>query len=133
MRKVQEDYGKLWELNAVWDFLTPEEKEFIDKHTETKYFRKNEIIYNEGDLTGHVVMLVRGTVRLSKEGVGQRLQIIRMLKPYDTFSYRSAMAGDAHSTSATALEPSVLYYVERDAFLEVIQKNGTHLFQELIY
>lgn len=123
MRKVQESYGKLWELSPVWDFLTPEEKEFIDKHTETKSFRKNEIIYNEGDLTAHVVMLVRGTVSLSKEGVGQRLQIIRMLKPYDTFGYRSAMAGDAHSTSATALEPSVLYYVERDAFLEVIQQN----------
>ena len=122
MRKVQEDFGKLWELNAVWDYLTPDEKDFIDKHTETKYFRKNETIYNEGELTRHVVMLVRGTVRLS-EGVGQRLQIIRMLKPYDTFSYRSAMAGDAHSTSATALEPSVLYYVERDAFLEVIQRN----------
>lgn len=123
MRKVQEYFGKLWELNAVWDYLTPDEKDFIDKHTETKYFRKNETIYNEGELTRHVVMLVRGTVRLSKEGVGQRLQIIRMLKPYDTFSYRSAMAGDAHSTSATALEPSVLYYVERDAFLEVIQRN----------
>lgn len=132
MRKVQEDYGKLWELNAVWDFLTPEEKEYIDKHTETKYFRKNEIIYNEGDLTGHVVMLVRGTVRLSKEGVGQRLQIIRMLRPYDTFSYRSAMAGDAHSTSATALEPSVLYYVERDAFLEVIQKNNKFCYAVLV-
>ena len=123
MRKVQEDFGKLWELNPVWDYLTPDEKEFIDKHTEVKCFRKNEVIYNEGELTGYVVMLVRGMVRLSKEGVGQRLQIIRMLKPYDTFSYRSAMAGDAHSTSATALEPSILYYVDREAFLEVIQKN----------
>jgi CRP-like cAMP-binding protein len=132
MRKVQEDYGKLWELNPVWDYLTPEEKEFIDQHTQLKHFRKNEVIYNEGDLTGHVVMLVRGTVRLSKEGVGQRLQIIRMLKPKDTFSYRSAMAGDAHSTSATALEPSVLYYVERDAFLEVIQKNNKFCYAVLV-
>ena len=132
MRKVQEDYGKLWELNPVWDYLTPEEKEFIDQHTQLKHFLKNEVIYNEGDLTGHVVMLVRGTVRLSKEGVGQRLQIIRMLKPKDTFSYRSAMAGDAHSTSATALEPSVLYYVERDAFLEVIQKNNKFCYAVLV-
>ena len=115
MRKIQEEFGKLWDLNAVWDFLTPDEKDFIDQHTETKFYRKNETIY--------VIMLVRGTVSLSKEGVGQRLQIIRMLKPYDTFSYRSAMAGDCHSTSATALEPAVLYYVERDAFLTVIQKN----------
>ena len=123
MRKNEEDFGKLWELNAVWNFLTPDEKEYIDQHTTIKYYRKNETIYNEGDLTEHVIMVLRGVVRLSKEGVGQRLQIIRLLKPYDTFSYRSAMAGDCHSTSATAIEPTVLYYVERDAFLEVIQKN----------
>ena len=132
MRKIEEDFGKLWELNFVWDYLTLDEKEFIDKHTETKYYRKNEVIYNEGDPTGHVIMLVRGTVSLSKEGVGQRLQIIRLLKPYDTFSYRSAMAGDCHSTSATALEPSVLYYVERDAFLEVIQKNNKFCYAVLV-
>ena len=123
MRKHEADFGKLWELNAVWNFLTPDEKEYIDQHTTIKNYRKNETIYNEGDLTEHVIMVLRGVVRLSKEGVGQRLQIIRLLKPYDTFSYRSAMAGDCHSTSATALEPTVLYYVERDAFLEVIQKN----------
>ena len=104
MRKNQEEYGKLWDLNAVWDYLTPDEKEYIDQHTFSKNYRKNEVIYREGDPTDHVVMVVRGTVRLTKEGVGQRLQIIRLLKPYDTFGYRSAIAGDCHSTAATALE-----------------------------
>lgn len=132
MRKSQEDYGKLWELNAVWNHLTPDEKEFIDLHTQTKHFRKNEVIYNEGDPTEHIVMVVRGTVRLTKEGVGQRLQIIRLLKPYDTFGYRSAMAGDCHSTAATVLEPTVLYFVERDAFLEVIQKNISFCYAVLV-
>lgn len=132
MRKNQESYGKLWELNKVWDHLTPEEKEYIDAHTQTRYFRKGEVLYDEGDPTEHIVMLVRGTVRLTKEGVGQRLQIIRLLKPYDTFGYRSAMAGDCHSTAATAMEPSVLYYVERDAFLRVIQKNIAFCYAVLV-
>lgn len=132
MRTLDDDFGKLWDLNEVWNYLTPDEKDFISKHVETKFFRKNELIYNEGDLTEHVIMLVRGTVSLSKEGVGQRSQIIRMLKPYDTFSYRSAMAGDCHSTSAIALEPSVLYYVERDAFLQVIQKNNKFCYAVLV-
>ena len=108
MRKTQEDFGKLWELNAVWNHLTPDEKEFIDSHTSIRYYSKNETIYHEGDPTEHVIMVLRGTVRLAKEGVGQRLQIIRLLKPNDTFSYRSAVAGDCHSTAATALEPTVL-------------------------
>ena len=132
MRKNQEDFGKLWELNPVWNYLTPDEKIFIDGHTVTRHFRKNETIYNEGDPTNHVVMVVRGTVRLGKEGVGQRLQIIRLLKPFDTFGYRSAIAGDCHSTSATALEPTILYYVERDAFLDVIQKNITFCYAVLV-
>ncbi len=132
MRKSQEDYGKLWELNPVWDNLTPSEKEYIDLHTQMKHFRKNEVLYNEGDPTEHIVMVVRGTVRLTKEGVGQRLQIIRLLKPFDTFGYRSAMAGDCHSTAATVLEPSVLYFVERDAFLQVIQKNISFCYAVLV-
>ena len=132
MRKNQESYGKLWELNKVWDHLTLEEKEYIDAHTQTRYFRKGEVLYDEGDPTEHIVMLVRGTVRLTKEGVGQRLQIIRLLRSYDTFGYRSAMAGDCHSTAATAMEPSVLYYVERDAFLQVIQKNIAFCYAVLV-
>ena len=132
MRKVQEDFGKLWELNAVWNYLTPDEKEFIDKHTEIKRYRKNEVIHSEGDQTTHVVMVVQGTVRLTKEGVGQRLQIIRLLKPYDTFGYRSAIAGDRHSTCATTLEATVTYRIEREAFLEVIQKNIGFCYRVLV-
>lgn len=132
MRKTQEDFGKLWELNAVWNHLTPDEKEFIDSHTSIRYYSKNETIYHEGDPTEHVIMVLRGTVRLAKEGVGQRLQIIRLLKPNDTFSYRSAVAGDCHSTAATALEPTVLYYIQRDAFLEVIQKNNVFCYAVLV-
>jgi CRP-like cAMP-binding protein len=132
MRKNQEEYGKLWDLNAVWDYLTPDEKEYIDQHTCSKTYRKNEIIYHEGDPTDHVVMVVRGTVRLTKEGVGQRLQIIRLLKPFDTFGYRSAIAGYCHSTAATALENTVLYYIERDAFLSVIKRNITFCYAVLV-
>lgn len=132
MRKNQEEHGKPWELNKVWDSLTLSEREYIDLHTTTKHYRKNEVIYNEGDPTNHVVMVVKGMVRLAKEGVGQRLQIIRLLKPFDTFGYRSALAGDCHSTSATAMEPTTLYYIERDAFLEVIQKNITFCYAVLV-
>ena len=29
MRKYQEEFGKLWELNPIWNSLTPEQKSFI--------------------------------------------------------------------------------------------------------
>ena len=130
--KVQEEFGKLWDLNAVWDSLTPDEKKYIDQYTQFKRYRKGEVIHSEGDDTTHIVMVVQGVVRLTKEGVGQRLQIIRLLKPYDTFGYRSAIAGDKHSTCATTLEPTVTYRVEREAFLNVIQKNIVFCYKVLV-
>ena len=132
MRKYQEEFGKLWDMNPLWSSLTPEQKAFIDTNSEIKKYRKNEMIHREGDMPTHIMMVISGTVRLSKEGVGQRVQIIRLLKPYDTFGYRSAIAGDRHSTCATTLEATVTYRIEREAFLEVIQKNIGFCYRVLV-
>ena len=132
MRKYQEEFGKLWELNPIWNSLTPEQKSFIDNNSEIKRYRKNEMIHREGDEPTHIMMVIVGTVRLSKEGVGQRVQIIRLLKPHDLFGYRSAIIGDAHSSCATTLEPTVIYRVRREAFYRLIQTNNEFCFSILV-
>ena len=90
------------------------------------------MIHHEGDMPTHIMMVVSGTVRLSKEGVGQRVQIIRLLKPFDIFGYRSAIVGDAHSSCASTLEPTVVYRVRRDAFLRLVQQNNEFCFSVLV-
>ena len=132
MRKYQEEFGKLWEMNPLWNSLTPEQKAFIDNNAEIKKYRKNEMIHREGDSPTHIMMVVSGTVRLSKEGVGQRVQIIRLLKPFDLFGYRSAIVGDAHSSCASTLEGTVVYRVRREAFLKVVQHNNEFCFGVLV-
>lgn len=132
MRKGQEDFAKLWELNPIWDLLTPEQKSFIDSNSEIRKYRKNEMIHHEGDSPTHIMMVVSGTVRLSKEGVGQRVQIIRLLKPHDMFGYRSAIVGDKHSSCASTLEPTVVYRIRREAFWAVVQRNNPFCFAVLV-
>ena len=125
MRKIHDDYDKIWEISPVWDLLSPDQKDYIEECSEIKKYRKNEIIHQEGDEPSYVMVVVSGTVRLSKEGVGQRVQIIRLLNRHDSFGYRSVVAGDQHSSCATAIEPTVVYRIERDAFLEVIRENNS--------
>lgn len=132
MQKGLEYFAKLWELNPIWDLLTPEQKSFIDGASEVKKYRKNEMIHHEGDSPTHIMMVISGTVRLSKEGVGQRIQIIRLLKPHDMFGYRSAIVGDKHSSCASALEQTVVYRVQREAFLQVVQRNNAFCFGVLV-
>ena len=82
MKVHKEELKKIWELNPVWDVLTDEQKMFIDSQVEVVSYKKNEIIHHEGDIPTHMLMLVSGKIRIYKEGIGQRQQIIRVLKPY---------------------------------------------------
>lgn len=129
--KKEENLGKLWELNSVWDVLTDEEKNAIEDVVEVVHYRKNDLIHSEGDIPTHVMMLVSGKVRIYKEGIGQRQQIIRLLKPYDFFSYRAVVAGDSYSSCASAFEECVIYQVERDYFMQLLQQNTRFCFQML--
>ena len=40
MRKYQEEFGKLWDMNPLWSSLTPEQKAFIDTNSEIKKNKK---------------------------------------------------------------------------------------------
>ena len=123
-KKLQEEIPPLWELNHVWDVLTDEEKEYIAENARVHTFKKNEIIHHEGDVPTHMMMLVEGKVRVYKEGVSNRSQIIRMLKPYDFFGYRAMIAGETYNTNVSAFENSIVYFVKKEAFLKVIQENS---------
>ncbi len=124
MAKKVLDTRKIWELNPIWDALTEEERAFIDENSRIYSIRKNEIIHHEGDAPQHMMMLVSGKLRVFKGGVSNRNQIIRMLKPFDLFGYRSIVAGSNHSTSVSAVEPSEVYMVNKEAFMQLMQENG---------
>lgn len=123
-KKTSKEDRKLWDLNAVWHALTDEEKMYIDQNSRIYTFQKNEIVHREGDTPTHMMMLVSGKLRVYKESVNNRHQIIRMLKPYDFFGYRAMIAGGTYNTSVSACENSEIYLVQREAFMKIVQQNN---------
>ncbi len=125
MTKIDPEFEqkRLWEMNEVWNVLTFEEKEFINRNVEICQYKKNQVIHHEGDTPTHVMMLGDGKLRVYKEGVGNKQQIIRMLKPYDLFAYRAVIAGETYNTAVSAFEQSLVYKVPKDIFLDLIKNN----------
>lgn len=123
---------QLWEMNPVWESLTEEEREYIQAHVEVCHYRKNEIIHHEGDVPTHMMMLGTGKLRVYKEGVGNKIQIIRMLKPYDLFAYRALIADETYNTSVSAFEPSVVYKVDKHTFLRLIKQNNIFCYRFMV-
>ena len=123
MRLKEEQYAPMWELSPIWATLTEEERVRVAEQVEIVRYEKNEIIHNDGDESQYVWMLLKGKVRIYKEGIGQRLQIIRLLKPYDIFGYRACTVNEPYNSSASAFEACMVYRLNREFFNELIRQK----------
>ena len=132
MSEKEEVFAPMWELNPLWKTLTDVEKERLSAHVEVVHYAKNAVIHHDGDASEYVWMLLRGKVRIYKEGIGQRPQIIRLLKPYDIFGYRACTVNEPYNSSASAFEACTVYRLERDFFNELIQSNGALCYQVML-
>lgn len=132
MKIKEEHFAPMWELNPIWDTLTATEKQRLAKEAKVVYYDKNEIIHNDGDESQFVWMLLRGKVRIFKEGIGQRQQIIRLLKPYDIFGYRACTVNEPYNSSASAFEACVVYRLTREFFNELVQENGALCYRVML-
>ena len=125
MRVQVEHFAPMWELNSLWETLTEEERARISHCAETISYSKNQLIHHDGDPSEYMWMLLRGKVRIYKEGIGQRQQIIRLLKPYDIFGYRACIADEPYNSYASAFEDCVAYRVRREDFVKLVRENGS--------
>jgi CRP/FNR family transcriptional regulator, polysaccharide utilization system transcription regulator len=119
------------EVLSVWDVLTPDERQFVKNNHTVHYFKKNEVIHHGGDKPAHMMILALGKVKVTKEGVGGKPQIIRMLRPGEHFSYRGIIANDVYSTTVVAFEDSVIYMIKADIFLSILRHNNAFCYRFL--
>ena len=124
IKQKEENFAPMWELNPLWETLTDDERAYVENNVQIVSFAKNDIIHADGDESDCMYMLLEGKVRIYKEGVGQRLQIIRLLKPYDIFGYRACIAEGPYNSSASAFEDCVAYCLKREHFTYLVRKNG---------
>lgn len=114
---------KLWDISPVWEALTAEERTMVEQQLTVHHYKKNELIHCEGDTPTHMMALVRGKVKVYKEGVSSRNQIIRMLKPGEQFGYRAIVANEQYNTNVCAFEASTVYMLGRNIFLQLLRSN----------
>lgn len=110
--------------NSVFYLLSQEEKKVLEQHISLAHYKKNEIVFKEGDRPAGFMMLVSGKVKIFKEGVGGREQIIRMARPLGMIGYRALFAEENHIASAVTIEESMICTVSPDFILNTALKNN---------
>ncbi|MDX2432771.1 MAG: Crp/Fnr family transcriptional regulator [Bacteroides sp.] len=109
---------------SVFTVLTPKEKEFLKQNYTCAFYKKGEVIFKEGDKPMGLMILAEGKVKIFKEGVGGREQIVRMAKPVGFIGYRALFAGENHTATAVAIEDCVSCIVDKESVYRVIRSNA---------
>uniref|UniRef100_UPI0032171FC0 Crp/Fnr family transcriptional regulator n=1 Tax=uncultured Draconibacterium sp. TaxID=1573823 RepID=UPI0032171FC0 len=109
---------------SIFYLLNEDEKEELQHHISLSHYKKNEFIFKEGDKPNGFLLLVDGKVKIFKEGVGGREQIIRMTKPLGLIGYRALLGEETHNGSAVTLEESLICTVSPEFIINRALKNS---------
>ena len=122
VKQQKEEVDLSASLSEAWRVLTDKEREILRSNSTIQHFKRNELIYCEGDEPKDMMCLLKGKVKIYKDGVGGRSQIIRMIKPVQYFGYRASFAQD-YLTNASAFEASTVCMIPMTVVTGLLMSN----------
>jgi CRP/FNR family transcriptional regulator, polysaccharide utilization system transcription regulator len=112
------------DLPDIRKVLTEEQMEYLRSNSNIQHYKRNEMIYCEGDTPTHLLCLTKGKVKIFKDGVGGRSQIVRMIKPIDYFGYRAFFAEEPYVTAACAVDNATIFMVPSEVIMKLLKENN---------
>ncbi len=123
-KKVSDQETTIKDIPQLYSVLNQEERDYLLENHSTLYFKKNDIIYHEGEKPAGLMCLVEGKVKVFKEGVGGRDQIVRMASGPGFIGYRALFAEENHIASAVVIDPCTIFLVPREAIFKLMLSNN---------
>ena len=115
-------------ISAMLIYLTTSDEDMIKRNMISTLYRKGEVIYQEGDTPEGLSFLVKGKVKVCKEGIGGRDWIARMAKPVEMVGYRAVFAEENYNASAQTIEDSVICVIDKKTFFSILRNNPNLMF-----
>ncbi len=111
-------------ISDLWELLTAEQKALMQKNISVRSYKKHEVIYSERELPERLLCVLEGKVKIYREGIGGRTQIMRMITSVGYFGYRAYFAGERYVTNAKAFEPSIICSFPMQVVEKVVRENN---------
>lgn len=113
----------------LWKSLTKEEQDYLEANIEIINYKKNSIIYSDGEEPIKLLGVLNGFVKINREGVGVRSQIVRIIKPNELFGYRAMFAGEKYITTAYAVEATNIFAIPKEVITKLLNENAKLAFE----
>ena len=111
-------------ISDRWTPLSESQRKLLADNVRIVSFKKNDIIYRDGEPPREVMCLIAGKVKVYKDGVNGRSQIIRAIKAVDFFGYRAFFAGEEYKTSTMAIDNCVVAFLPIQLVIKFVHENN---------
>ncbi|HUN09631.1 MAG TPA: Crp/Fnr family transcriptional regulator [Aggregatilineales bacterium] len=94
----------------------------LAKYAQRVVVETGEILLIEGERSEAVYVVEAGWLKSSKSSLNGREHVLRFIGVGETFNEMSILTDSSNATTITALEPSVLYVIRREAVLNLLDR-----------
>jgi len=95
----------------------------VDVHKKNFLVKKGQQLFKEGDPVNGIFFVYKGSVKVHKKWDREKELIIRFAKQGDIVGHTGLGDNPVYPVTATAIEPSVICYLETDFFETTLQVN----------
>lgn len=114
-----------------WDFkshsilteLPPQDAAVLAAHMSDQHYDKGEIIFREGSFPPGIFFIRRGKVKKYKVDHAGNEQILYVANTGELIGYHALLSEERYPDSASALEGSVISFIPKEDFLEVLHTS----------
>jgi len=108
----------------IFSSLSEEELKLVDKIAKVRKYRKNMIIFVEGEYGDELYFVKSGKVKISKLLEDGSEKILHFLKEGDIFAEVLLFGGGEYPATAEVIEDAEIGIIENKPLEELLRKNG---------
>ena len=110
--------------SSIFKGLNPKDKATLMHQHTIEIFKKGQFLFREGEKPRGLICIASGKVKVFKDGVGGRAQILKMVRQQGLIGYKALYSDILWSVSAVALEDSAICIFEKSSFVRIMKKNS---------
>jgi len=105
-------------------FLNDSENNLLSLNSNLVEYSKRDTIIKQNARASHVIYINQGLVKLSKEMRKGKSLMLTIEGSSNFIGISSAFGGDTYNYSVTAIEPTIVCFIDAKVIKEIISKNG---------
>jgi len=108
------------------EILTESERAQLAEFSNVVRYDKKDVIFLQNTRTSHMMFLKSGLVKIYKTARNRKAIILKLVTPGNYLGLMSVFGSDIHQYSGSVVEPAEIYYIDINAFRNVLMQNGKY-------